>query len=202
MTTPEPAAQPAGVQRFHVHQKISPMQNVYRVYGDANGQPGALIAFVKQKRLALREAFTVYRDEAATQPVMGIKADRKIDISSVMSVTDTNGQLIGKARKKGAASLLRSTWELEQPGLPVITVSERSMVVALLRRFWGLIPVLGELPIPWVFHFDGKIGERTVLTHTRHWGIRDRYVLETLIPELDGRLAIALAILLDAMQHR
>ena len=205
MTAPLPAEGApvaAAPQRFHIHQKITPFQNVYRVFSDANGQPGPLIACVKQKRMALREAFTVYRDEAATVPVMGIKADRKLDISSTMSVTDTNGQLIGKLRKKGAASILRSTWELEQEGLPIVTVTERSMLVAILRRFWSQIPYIGDLWIPWVFHFDGKIGERTVLTHTRHWGIRDHYVLETMAPELDSRLAIALAIMLDAMQHR
>lgn len=193
---------PAAPQRFHIHQKISPFQNVYRVFSDASGEPGPMIAFVKQKRMALREAFTVYRDEAGTQAVMGIKADRRIDIRSTMSVTDANGQLIGQLRKKGAVSLVRSTWELEQPGLPVVTITERSMAIALLRRFWGAIPFLGDFPVPWVFHFDGKVGDRMVLTHTRRWGIRDRFVLETHVPELDARVAIALAILLDAMQKR
>jgi uncharacterized protein YxjI len=41
-----------------------------------------------------------------------------------------------------------------------------------------------------------------VLTHTRLWGIRDRYVLDVQDPALDARLAIALAICLDAMQKR
>jgi uncharacterized protein YxjI len=189
-------------QRYHILQKITPFQNVYRVHADAHGEPGPLIAFVKQKRMALREAFTVFRDEAGTQPVMGIKADRRIDIRSVMNVTDNNGQVIGQLRKKGAVSLVRSTWEMEQPGLPVITITERSVAIAILRRIWGNLPYVGAFPVPWVFHFDGTVGDHVVLTHTRKWGIRDRYVLETHDPRIDGRLAIALAILLDAMQHR
>lgn len=190
-------------RRLHVHQKISPLQNVYRVFSDASGQPGALIGVAKQKRMALREQFTVFSDEACTQPVMGIKADRRIDIRSVMSVTDTaTGQPIGQLRKRGASSILRSTWEMEQVGMPAITVTERSLVVALLRRFWGMVPVLGEFPVPWVFHFDGWIGDHKVLSHSRLWGIRDRYVMELHAPELDWRLAVALAICLDAMQHR
>ena len=40
-----------------------------------------------------------------------------------------------------------------------------------------------------------------MLSHTRRWGIRDRYVLEIDSPVLDRRLAIAMAICLDAMQH-
>jgi uncharacterized protein YxjI len=205
MTLPEqqPADAPAGPRRLHVHQKITPFQNVYRVFTDQAGEPGPLVAMVKQKRMALREQFTVFSDEAATQPVMAIKADRRIDIRSTMSVTDAQtGALIGQLRKKGASSLLRSTWEVEQPGLPVFTVTERSVAIALLRRFWGLIPYLGGVWVPWVFHFDGTYNDQKLLTHSRRWGIRDRYVLDLLVPELDWRLAVALAIVLDAMQKR
>jgi uncharacterized protein YxjI len=203
VTAPEPLPASVGPRRLHIHQKISPMQNVYRVFTDEGGAAGAQIGMVKQKRMALREQFTVYRDEASTQPVMTIKADRRIDFRSAMTVTDAaTGQPIGQLRKKAASSLLRSTWEVEQPGLPVFTVTERSMAIALLRRFWGLIPVVSAVPVPWVFHFDGTYNDKTLLTHTRRWGLRDRYVLDLLVPELDWRLAVALAIVLDAMQSR
>ena len=195
---------PAAAARFHVRQKITPFQNTYRVFGDASGEPGPLIAFAKQKRLAFKESFTVYSDEQATRPVLTIKADRRIDVRSAMTVADpATGQPIGMLRKKGVASLLRSTWELEQPGRPVVVVQERSMAIAVLRRLWGLVPYVGEVPVPWVFHFDGTAttGE-PVLTHTRLWGLRDRYVLELRDPSLDARLAIALAICLDALQKR
>ena len=189
--------------RFHVHQKITPFQNTYRVMADDGGAPGTLIAFAKQKRMAFKEQFTLYRDEAATQPVLTIAADRRIDVRSQMTVREPGGQVVGVLRKRGAASLLRSTWELEQPGLPPVVVQERSMAVALLRRLWGAVPWIGDVPVPWVFHFDGTApsGE-VVLRHTRIWGWRDRYVLEVLSPQLDARLAIALAVCLDAMQKR
>ena len=196
---PVPPAPPA---RFHIAQKITPMQNVYRVHADAAGEPGPLIAFAKQKRLAFKEQFTLYRDESAGEPVLTISADRRIDVRSAMTVREPSGTVVGALRKRGAASLLRSTWELEQPGLPVVVVSERSLAVALLRRLWGMVPFLGDVPVPWVFHFDGRtpFGE-VVLTHTRRWGLRDRYVLEV-APPYDQRLAIALAICLDALQSR
>ena len=199
MTGPQQHSAPA---RFHLAQKISPMQNVYRVHADVAGEPGPLIAFAKQKRLAFKEQFTLYRDEAATEPVLTITADRRLDVRSAMTVRDPSGSVVGTLRKRGAASLLRSTWELEQPGLPVVVVEERSLGVAVLRRVWDLVPVAGSVPVPWVFHFDGRTptGE-VVLTHTRLWGVRDRYVLEV-SPPYDQRLAIALAICLDALQSR
>jgi len=196
---PSADAQPA---RFHVAQKITPFQNVYRVLADADGEPGPLIAFARQKRLAFREQFTLYGDEQATRPVLTIAADRRIDIRSTMTVREPSGAVVGTLRKRGAASLLRSTWELEQPGLPVVVVQERSLAVALLRRAWEMVPFLGDVPVPWVFHFDGSVPSgHVVLTHTRRWGLRDRYVLEVR-PPYDARLAIALAICLDALQKR
>jgi hypothetical protein len=205
MTAPEPTPTPeAGAPgRFHIRQKITPFQNTYRVFLDRQGEPGDLIAFAKQKRMAFKESFTLYADETATRPLMTIKADRRIDIRSAMTVTDAaTGATIGVLRKKGAASILRSTWELEQAGMPLVTVQERNAVIGILRRFWGLIPYAGSVPIPWVFHFDGTAGGVPVLSHTRLWGIRDRYVLEVTSPVLDPRLAIAMAICLDAMQKR
>ena len=189
--------------RFHVQQKITPFQNLYRIMLDADGEPGQLVAYAKQKRMAFKEQFTLYGDEAATRPVLTIAADRRIDIRSAMTVRDPSGAVVGQLRKRGAASLVRSTWELEQPGLPPVVVQERSMPVAVLRRLWDVVPWVGSVPVPWVFHFDGTDPSgRTVLTHTRLWGVRDRYVLEVHDPALDGRLAIALAICLDAMQKR
>ena len=189
--------------RFHVSQKITPFQNQYRVQLDDGGEPGRLVAFAKQKRMALKESFTLYGDEDSTSPVLRIDADRRIDIRSVFTVRDATGAVLGQLRKKGAASLLRSTWEMDQPGRPTVVVTERSPAVAVLRRLWGMVPWLGDVPVPWVFHFDGSTaGSGVVLTHSRKWGIRDRYVLEVHDQAIDARLAIALAICLDAMQKR
>ncbi len=199
--TDQPQSAPARA-RFHLAQKISPMQNVYRVHADAAGEPGPLIAYATQKRLALKEQITVFRDESAREPVLTITADRRLDLRSAMTVREPSGNVLGTLRKRGAASLVRSTWELEQPGLPVVVVAERSAAVAVLRRVWDQVPLAGSVPVPWVFHFDGRTpaGE-VVLTHTRLWGVRDRYVLEV-SPPYDQRLAIALAICLDALQGR
>jgi hypothetical protein len=77
------------------------------------------------------------------------------------------------------------------------------MAVAVLRRLWDFIPFASNVPVPWVFHFDGTDPSgAVVLTHDRTWGIRDRYVLEVADPRYDARLAIALAICLDALQKR
>lgn len=204
MTSAEPLpATPAPPVRFHVQQRVTPFQNSYRVLADDRGEPGGLIAFAQQKRMAFKEQFTLFRDESRTQPVLTIAADRRIDVRSTMTVRDPAGTVVGVLRKRGAASLLRSTWEAEQPGRPPVVVQERSLAVAVLRRIWGLVPYVGDVPLPFVFHFDGVDGTgETVLTHERRWGLRDRYVLQVRPDRVDPRLAIALAVCLDAMQKR
>jgi uncharacterized protein YxjI len=206
MSMYEPVSPPNALagKRFHVQQKITLFQNVYRVYTDQFGEPADLIAYAKQKRMAFRESFTLYSDESARQPILSIQADRRLDINSMMTVSDpATGAVIGTLRKKGRRSLFRSTWVLQQPGMPPVTVEERNALVAILRRVWSWIPFANNVPIPWVFHFDGTADNGApVLSHSRLWGIRDRYVLEIESPALDHRLAIALAICLDAMQHR
>ena len=204
MTSAAPLPSPPSAPvRFHVQQRVTPFQNSYRVLADDGGTPGALIAFAQQKRLAFKEQFTLFRDESRSQPVLTITADRRIDIRSAMTVREPAGAVVGVLRKRGAASLLRSTWEVDQPGRPVVVVQERSVAIALLRRLWNLVPYLGDVPLPFVFHFDGvdPSGD-TVLTHERRWGLRDRYVLEVQPDRVDPRLAIALAVCLDAMQSR
>ena len=204
MTSAEPLpTTPPERVRFHVQQRVSPFQNTYRVLADDHGTPGALIAFAQQKRLAFKEQFTLFRDEGRSTPVLTIVADRRLDVRSTMTVRDPAGTVVGVLRKRGAASLLRSTWEAEQPGRPVVVVQERSLAIALLRRAWNLVPWVGEVPLPFVFHFDGvDPSGQTVLTHERRWGLRDRYVLEVRPDALDPRLAIALAVCLDALQSR
>lgn len=189
--------------RFHVRQKITPFQNRYVVQRDSAGDPGDVVAFVTQKRMAFKESFTLFTDETSTHALLTIKADRRVDIRSQMTVADAaTGATTGVLRKRGARSLWRSTWEVEQPSFPLVTVQERSVLIAVLRRLWGLIPYANDVPVPWVFHFDGTAEGRSVLSHSRKWGIRDRYVLVVDDPGFDNRLAIALAICLDALQHR
>ena len=187
------------VRRFTVSQRQTLLQNRYEV----RSADGTLIAFAQQKRLALRESISLWRDERQAELVLQLKADRVLDLGVVMVVRDPVGHEVGRLAKRAGASLVRSTWELHQPGRAPVVVQERSVAVAVLRRVWGLLPFLSSVPVPWVFHFDGTAPDgQVVLRHSRRWGLRDRYDLEVLDDDLDARLAIALAVVLDALQSR
>jgi uncharacterized protein YxjI len=181
-------------QTLHLKQRITLMVNQYEVHSaDADGKPADLIAFAQQKRMALKEQVTLYADSSKSQVVAGFKARQVIDLGATYDVTDESGTAIGTFRKDFAKSLLQSTWHLEQPGVGVITGKERSLPVALLRRF-----VLSFLP----YHFDFVRNGAVAFSVNKKLALRDRYVITINDPELDRRLVIAMAVALDALQGR
>jgi uncharacterized protein YxjI len=186
-----------GVRRLIVRQKITMMQNRYVVHmaGPDGESEGPIVGFAQQKRLAFKEQVTIYSDESKQWVVAGFKARRVIDLGSGYDVVDGQGRSIGSFRKDFGQSFLRSTWHLEQPGLPPATGQERSMPVAILRRF---VESLSWLP----YHFDFAINGQPVFTVEKRWGLRDRYVVDIPDPNLDRRLIIAMAVALDALQSR
>ena len=191
-----------GIERFAVTQRIAPLVNRYDVRAvGADGEPGALLATAQQKRLALKEEVRFFADEARTVPVFSFRARKRLDLGSGYDVLDAAGAPIGSFRKDFRRSLLRSTWHLEAPGLAAVG-SERSAGIAVLRRVWDQLPVLGAVPVPFLFHFDFLEGDRLVLSSTRQRSVRDRYDVTVPGGRVDGRLAAAMAVALDALQGR
>ncbi|MFC0552204.1 cytochrome c oxidase VIIc family protein [Planotetraspora thailandica] len=172
------------------------MVNRYVVHvAQPDDSEGAVVAFAEQKRMALKEQVTLFTDESRQQPLAGFKARKVLDLAGEYDVVDGPGVEIGSFRKNFAKSLLRSTWNLQQPGLPTLTGQERNLPVALLRRFSDS---LSWLP----YHFDFGIGASLAFSVTRKWGLRDRYLIEIHDDRLDRRLVIAMAVALDALQAR
>ncbi|QOC94057.1 LURP-one-related/scramblase family protein [Micromonospora craniellae] len=183
-------------RQFHIRQRLRFMVNQYEVHSVApDGSEGGLLAFAQQKRLAFKEQVTIYADDSKQQPLLGFKARQRIDLGATYDVTDHAGAPIGLFRKDFAQSLLRSTWHVEQAGLPNVVGQERSMPVAVLRRF---AESLSWLP----YHFDFVADGQPIFSVVKKWGLRDRYVVEIHNPQIDRRLVIAMAIALDALQGR
>jgi uncharacterized protein YxjI len=183
-------------RRLIVRQKLTMMQNRYAVHAAGpDGSEGRMVAFAEQKRLAFREQVTLYTDESKRQVLAGFKARKVIDLGSGYDVLDHTGTPIGSFRKDFASSLLRSTWHLEQPGMPPMVGQERNQVVAVLRRF---AESLSWLP----YHFDFTVNGQPCFSVDKQWGLRDRYVVDIPAQNVDRRLVVAMAVALDALQAR
>lgn len=192
------------VPTFFVKQRITLMVNRYEILAaNPDGSEGQLLALAEQKRLKLKEEVVFYADDAKSRRVFSFQARQRLDVHAEHDVRDENGTALGMFSKQFGASLLRSTWNLSTPGLEAVG-RERRPVIAILRRVWTLIPYVGDIWVPFVFHFDfvdtGTGG--TVLVSERQKAIRDRYTVTVPDPRLDFRVAACMAVALDALQSR
>jgi uncharacterized protein YxjI len=183
-------------QQLFIRQRIRLMVNQYEVRAvRPDGTEGDLLAFAQQKRLAFKEQVTLYTDDTKQVPVLGFKARQVIDLGATYDVVDAQGNPIGLFRKNFGASLLRSTWHLEQPGWAEMVGQERNAWVAVLRRF---VDSLSWLP----YHFDFMVNGHPAFSVVKKWGLRDRYVVTIHQQGVDRRLVAAMSIALDALQSR
>ena len=194
--------------RYLVDQLFRPIANLYRVTPLAAGETpaGPPIAYIRQKKMKIKEEIRFFADEAETQELLQIKARTWLDTGgSKYDVIDAQAGMIGLLEHVFGKSLLRSTWRISTPeGEEIAIAQERSPVLAILRRVIDFVPDIGGLiPIP--YNFDILVGGQVVGRMDRKFQLRDRYVLDLSgdgEKKLDRRLAIALAIGLDTLQNR
>ena len=206
MTMPSDQQEPAPmvVPRFFVKQRITLMVNRYEIrVANPDGSEGPLMAFAEQKRMKLKEEVVFFTDESKTRQVFSFKARQRLDVHAEHDVFDEAGRPLGWFSKQFGASLLRSTWNLAAPGVQALG-RERSAFIAILRRIWDLIPYIGDVWVPFVFHFDfvDTATGQPVLTSERVWAVRDRYDVTVHDQRLDFRVAASMAVALDALQSR
>jgi hypothetical protein len=189
---------------FFVRQHITLMVNRYEIFdANADGTEGQLLAFAQQKRMKFKEEVDFFTDKTKTTKLFSFKARHGLDVRAEHDVFDSEGHNLGWFKKEFGASLIRSTWHMSYDGVQA-RGQERRPVIAILRRIWDFIPFLGEIWVPFIFHFDFvdvATGE-AVMTSERQKTIRDRYVVSVPDTRLDFRLAASMAVALDALQSR
>lgn len=106
---------------------------------------GNLVGYVKQKLFRLKEAVTVFADEAQTTPVATIAADRVLDISAEYHFKDRAGRSLGHIKRHGLRSLWRAHYDIfdEQRQLR-FSVHEEKPLVKVLDGIMEGIPIIGS----------------------------------------------------------
>ena len=193
--------------RYLVDQLFRPIANLYQVTPLAAGEApaGPPVAYVRQKKLAIREDIRFYADEQETRELFRIKARSMFDIGGARYDVNVGEERIGILDHMFKQSLLRSTWTVRDGNEDELLIArERSLVGAIARRVIDFVPDIGGLiPIPYNFDFlaDGTV----VGGMDRKFQLRDRYIVDIggdHDKRVDRRLVIALAIGLDTLQNR
>lgn len=199
--------------RLFVDQKITAFVNKYEVFAaDVDGDRAGLKALAQQKRLAFKEKVTFYQDEQKNTPVFSFRAEKVLDVHGRYFVEDTDGQLIGMFKKEFGQSLINSTWKiLDASGEDLFTVRESNSTLAVLRRFLGYLPLVGDLAelvlLFFRYHFsfiDTKSGQE-VGKYQKTTLLRDHYTLsmtDAAYETCDWRVLAAMGVALDALQSR
>jgi hypothetical protein len=198
---------PFDYDRFLVDQLIRPVANLYRVTPLALGETpaGPPIAYVRQKKLKIKEDIRFYADEGETQELFRIKARSLLDIGGSRYDVFEGEERIGLLWHKFGESLIRTTWHVGGPDEQEIALArERSAPGAIARRLIDYVPYVGGyIPIP--YNFDILIDGQVAGGMDRKFKLRDQYILDLSgdrEKKLDRRVAVALAVGLDTLQNR
>jgi uncharacterized protein YxjI len=194
--------------RYLVDQLIRPVANLYRVTPLAVGETpaGPPIAYVRQKKLAIKEDIRFYADENQTQELFRVKARSMLDMGGSRYDIFVEDERIGMIWHKFRESLLRSTWHIGGADEQEVALArESSTAVGIARRAIDFVPYVGEfVPIP--YNFEIVINGDVVGNMNRRFlRVRDQYVLDLSGDrerKIDRRIAVALAVGLDALQNR
>jgi uncharacterized protein YxjI len=199
--------------RLIIEQKVTFFTNQYRVFGAGEeGAKASLLSFAQQKRLAFREKVTFYSDEAKSREAFTFRAEKVMDVHGRYFIEDENGNVVGMLRKVFGASLLKSTWMvMDKDGTELFQVSENNVALAVIRRFGGILPIVGgfvELLVMFFryhFEFIDKATGATVGKYEKTTLFRDHYSLSVegeAFERVDWRVWAALGVALDALQSR
>ncbi len=176
-------------------QMLKLFGGTFRIY-DPNG---SLALFASMKAFKMKEDIRLYTGEDMQNEVLIIKARQVIDFSATYDVIDPiTNQPIGALRRKGFKSMIRDEWTiLDEVGNDVGSITEDSLLLALLRRFaTNLIPQ----------NYHGDMNGRPVLVFSQNFNpFTFKLSLDfsaDVTGLLDRRLGIAAAILFCAIEGR
>ena len=199
--------------RLTIEQKITAFVNKYKVLEPLqDGGQDTLKALAQQKRLAFKEQVTFYTDEQKSTVSFSFRAEKVMDVHGRYIVEDAAGTVVGMFRKEFKKSLLVSSWVVMNPdGQEVFRVKESNVTLAVLRRFIGFVPFVGELLdlamnfFKYHFSFIDITSGQEVGQYKKTTLFRDHYglaVTDEAWSRLDWRVFAAVGVALDALQSR
>lgn len=198
--------------RLIVEQKITAFVNRYEIYStNTEGDKDQLVGFAEQKRLTFKEKVTFYTDKTKQQIAFSFRAEKVLDVHGRYFVESAEGEAIGAFKKQFGRSLINSTWDiLGKNDQPTLTISENNQALAIIRRFGGWIPIIGEIIeiitafLRYHFVFKTPAGKEVGM-YRKTTLFFDRYRLEMTDEAYsahDWRVLAAMAVALDALQSR
>jgi uncharacterized protein YxjI len=169
---------------------------------------GTVQMYVRQKLMKLKEAITVFSDEAQTTPIYTINADRVIDWSARYRIAEAGGgRELGAIKRQGMRSIWRAQYDIERDGAVVMSVREANPWVKVMDHLLTEIPGLGLLT-GYFFHpayiVSRTDGTQLLKLQKQAAFLEGRFKLDTLatLSEEDERLAVLGLLMMLLLERR
>jgi uncharacterized protein YxjI len=107
---------------------------------------GRQVAYVRKKKLRLREEVIVYKDEDQRDLFFRIEADRIVDFGASYSISGPDGRHLGAVKQQGMRSLWKSTYVVSDPlGKDIAVIHEENLFVKVLDSLAEAVPFADAL---------------------------------------------------------
>ena len=181
-------AAPWDQPRYRIVERRLTLGRQYRI----EGGDGRLLAYVAQRWMRIKEAWTVYTDESKAIVSFQVKATKVFDFKANLEVRDAAGVLLGTLRRKGWASIVADHWQVLGPDGIVHGALLESTGRGLARR------MLTRL-IPYRAQVGNAMGQPVARVEGTFqvWG--DTYDLHIDQPGLDPRVLCCLVVVVDSL---
>lgn len=122
--------------------KIGTISNDF-VAKDASGNT---IFYVREKLFTWRDIIKIFSDESKSELLYELRSNKLIDFQQTFTMTNADGKVIGKVRRKTIRSLWRSTFKLmDAEDVHDNTINEKNPWVKFWDGIFGEIPIIGAL---------------------------------------------------------
>lgn len=184
-----PAAPAPWDQRhYRIAERRLTLGRQYRLE-DAGGR---LLAYVAQRWMRIKEAWTVYTDESKSAVAFQVRATKVFDFQANLEVHDAAGKLLGTLRRKGWASIVADHWQvLNDQGFVVGELMEPTGRGLARRMLTRLVPYRAQIVDAAQQPMARVEGQFQV------WG--DTYDLHIDRPGLDPRVLCCLVVVVDSL---
>jgi uncharacterized protein YxjI len=181
-------APPWDQPRYRIAERRLTLGRQYRIL---DGQD-RLLGYVSQRWMRLKEAWTVYTDEAKSAVSFQVKATKVFDFQANLEVRDAQGVLLGTLRRKGWASILADHWQVLGPDGFVHGELFEAKGRGIARRMVSRL-------IPYRAAVQNAMGQPVARVEGAFqvWG--DTYDVHIDRPGLDPRVLCCLVVVVDSL---
>lgn len=122
--------------------KIGTLSNDF----EATDALGNTLFYVREKILTWRDQMKIYSDSSKSELLYEIMSNKLIDFQQTFTISSTDGDVIGKVRRKTLRSFWKSTFYLmDATDHHDHTIQEKNAFVKMWDGIFGEIPVIGML---------------------------------------------------------